>query len=89
MENKEIEIFYPKSQLAWRKWLEKNHLSKQAVWLVFYNKKSALKSITWSESVDVALCFGWIDSKKIKIDEGNVTSIFQQKKAEKYLVENQ
>jgi uncharacterized protein YdeI (YjbR/CyaY-like superfamily) len=80
MENKEIEIFYPKSQLAWRKWLEKNHLSKQAVWLVFYNKKSALKSITWSESVDVALCFGWIDSKKIKIDEETSHQFFSKRK---------
>jgi len=52
MQKNEIEIFYPKSQTAWRKWLEKNYLSKQAVWLVFYNKKSELKSITWSEAVD-------------------------------------
>jgi hypothetical protein len=34
------EIFYPKSTGEWRKWLEKNHLSKQAVWLVFYKKGS-------------------------------------------------
>lgn len=65
----EIEVFYPKTQADWRKWLEENHLSKKNVWLVFYNKNSKKKSITWSDAVDVALCFGWIDSKKIKIDE--------------------
>ncbi len=80
MEKKEIEIFYPKSQTAWRKWLEKNHLSKQAVWLVFYNKKSKIKSITWSEAVDIALCYGWIDSKKVKIDEETAHQFFSKRK---------
>lgn len=76
----ETEIFYPQSQAVWRKWLEKNHLSKEAVWLIFYNKKSALKSITWSEAVDVALCFGWIDSKKVKINEETAHQFFSKRK---------
>ncbi|MCH7415446.1 YdeI/OmpD-associated family protein [Belliella sp. R4-6] len=80
MEKKEIEIFYPKSQSAWRRWLEKNHLSKQAVWLVFHNKKSGLKSISWSEAVDMALCFGWIDSKKVKIDDNTAHQFFSKRK---------
>lgn len=77
----EPEIFYPKSTGEWRKWLEKNHLSKQAVWLVFYKKGSEKKSISWSESVDVALCFGWIDSKKIKIDEETSHQFFSRRKS--------
>lgn len=81
MENNEIDIFYAASVAAWRKWLVKNHLSKQAVWLVFYNKKSGIKSISWSEAVDVALCFGWIDSKKIKIDENSSHQFFSKRKA--------
>ena len=40
MQKDEIELFYPTSQPVWRKWIQENHLSKQAVWLVFYNKKS-------------------------------------------------
>jgi uncharacterized protein YdeI (YjbR/CyaY-like superfamily) len=80
MDAKGTEIFYPKTQTAWRKWLEKNHLSKQAVWLVFYNKKSGVKSITWSEAVDVALCFGWIDSKKVKVDEETAHQYFSKRK---------
>lgn len=74
------ETFYPASLAAWRKWLEKNHASKQSVWLVFYNKSSKKKSISWSESVDVALCFGWIDSKKIKIDEVTSHQFFSKRK---------
>jgi uncharacterized protein YdeI (YjbR/CyaY-like superfamily) len=80
MEKSETEIFYPKSQKAWRKWLEKNHHSQQSVWLVFYNKKSKIKSITWSEAVDVALCFGWIDSKKVKINEEKAHQFFSKRK---------
>jgi uncharacterized protein YdeI (YjbR/CyaY-like superfamily) len=81
MQEKEIEIFYPTSLADWRKWLAKNHLSKQSVWLVCYNKNSNKKSITWSESVDVALCFGWIDSKKIKIDDQRTHQFFSKRKA--------
>ncbi|PRD57131.1 YdeI/OmpD-associated family protein [Sphingobacterium gobiense] len=76
----ETEIFYPASQAAWRQWLEKNHLSKQSVWLVFYAKSSGKPSITWSESVDVALCFGWIDSKKIRIDNETAHQFFSKRK---------
>ncbi len=77
----EIEIFYPTSPTEWRKWLEKNHLSKQSVWLVCYNKNSGKKAITWTESVDVALCFGWIDSKKIKVDNERSHQFFSKRKA--------
>lgn len=54
MQKNETETFYPKNQTEWRAWLQENHLSKQAVWLVFYKKKSKFESLTWSEAVDVA-----------------------------------
>lgn len=81
MQKKEVEVFYPISLTAWRKWLVKNHLSKQAVWLVFFSKASNKESISWSNAVDVALCFGWIDSKKIKIDEERSHQFFSRRKA--------
>lgn len=77
---KKTVVFYPKTLAAWRRWLAKNHLSKQAVWLVFYTKKSARKSISWTDAVDVALCFGWIDSKKIKIDHETAHQFFSKRK---------
>lgn len=80
MQKDEIEIFYPASQAEWRLWLQQNHFSKKAVWLVFYNKKSKIKSITWSEAVDEALCFGWIDSKKISIDKDTSHQFFSKRK---------
>ncbi len=80
MQKIEIEIFYPPNLSAWRNWLEKNHQSKQAVWLVYYNKKSGIASISWSEAVDVALCFGWIDSKRISIDKESSHQFFSKRK---------
>ena len=77
----EVTIFYPTSVMAWRQWLEKNHLLKQSVWLVFYNKNSKKKSVSWSDAVDVALCYGWIDSKKIKIDPERSHQFFSKRKA--------
>ncbi len=62
MQKKEIETFYPTSGQEWRLWLKENHSSKQSVWLIYYKKKSTIPSLSWSEAVDEALCFGWIDS---------------------------
>lgn len=81
MQKDDVEIFYPAGKQAWREWLEKNHLSKQAVRLVFYIKSSDKKSITWSEAVEVALCFGWIDSKKVRIDEESSHQFFSKRKS--------
>lgn len=81
MQKDDIEIFYPANKQAWREWLEKNHLSRQAVRLVFYVKASEKKAITWSDAVDVALCFGWIDSKKVKIDEESSHQFFSKRKS--------
>lgn len=80
MEKNEIEIFYPKNQTEWRQWLQENHVTKQAVWLVYYNKKSKIESLTWSEAVDVALCFGWIDSKHVSIDKDTSHQFFTKRK---------
>ena len=81
MQKENIEIFYPPNLAAWRTWLENNHKNQQSVWLVFYRKSTGKPSITWSESVDMALCFGWIDSKQIKIDDERSHQFFSKRKA--------
>ncbi len=79
-EKQEPEIFYPKSPKEWRKWLEKNHDKKDAVWLMYYKKASGKPSLTWSEAVDQALCFGWIDSKHVGIDHESSKQYFCKRK---------
>lgn len=80
MPDKEIETYCPQSRTDWRKWLEKNHQSKQAVWLVYYRKKSNVPSLSWSEAVDEALCFGWIDSTRKTIDDFSFMQFFSKRK---------
>jgi uncharacterized protein YdeI (YjbR/CyaY-like superfamily) len=52
-----------------RAWLEENHASSQELWVGYYKKGSGKPSITWPESVDQALCFGWIDGLRRGIDD--------------------
>ena len=49
-------------------WLEKNHATATELWVGFYKKDSGKPSITWPESVDQALCFGWIDGIRKRVD---------------------
>jgi uncharacterized protein YdeI (YjbR/CyaY-like superfamily) len=52
-----------------RAWLEKNHATAAELWVGFYKRDSGRPSITWPESVDEALCFGWIDGIRKRVDE--------------------
>jgi uncharacterized protein YdeI (YjbR/CyaY-like superfamily) len=61
-------IFFA-TPVKWRAWLEKNHDSKSEVLVGFHRKSSGLPTMTWSEAVDQALCFGWIDGVRRSIDE--------------------
>ncbi len=77
---KEAEEICPKSEEEWREWLELNHKRKDAVWLVFYKKSNPNFNLSWSESVDQALCFGWIDSTKKTIDKERFKQYFSKRK---------
>lgn len=74
------DIIYPTDTAEWRLWLEQNHQTAHSVWVIFKKKASGKKSLTWSESVDVALCFGWIDSVKVKVDEESSRQYFSRRK---------
>lgn len=63
-------------QLEFRKWLEKHHLSEKELIVGFYKRNTGKPSMTWSESVDQALCFGWIDSVRRSIDENSYSIRF-------------
>jgi uncharacterized protein YdeI (YjbR/CyaY-like superfamily) len=76
----EIKTFYPKNNEAWRKWLEKNHVSENSVWFIFYKKASNIPTVKYSDAVDTALCFGWIDSKQLPIDAEKYMQFFGKRK---------
>src|SRR5439155_534136 len=55
------------TRAAWRAWLLRNHARKKEIWLVYHAKASGGSSISYNDSVDEAICFGWIDSTVKKL----------------------
>ena len=54
---------------AFETWLEKNHDNSNGFWLKIFKKNSGIKTISYAEALDVALCYGWIDGQKQAFDE--------------------
>ena len=77
---KKIETFYPTNRQKWRQWLQENHSTKQSIWVVMYKKNSGIPTITWSDAVDEAICFGWIDSTKRPVDHEKSIQYFSKRK---------
>jgi uncharacterized protein YdeI (YjbR/CyaY-like superfamily) len=65
---------------AFREWLEQNHAEADVLWVGYYKKGSGKPSLTWPESVDEALCYGWIDGVRKSIDELSYTIRFTPRK---------
>jgi uncharacterized protein YdeI (YjbR/CyaY-like superfamily) len=64
------------NQMEFREWLEKNHSEKNELYVGFYKLHTNKPSMTWSESVDQALCFGWIDGIRRSIDKESYCNRF-------------
>jgi len=64
-----MKLTFFKTQEEFRQWLEINHKSETELIVGFYKVGSRLPSMTWSQSVDQALCFGWIDGIRRSVDE--------------------
>ena len=69
-----------KTPADFRKWLASNHTRKSELLVGFYKKSSGKPSITWEESVDQALCFGWIDGIRKSRDDVSYTIRFTPRK---------
>lgn len=80
MPAKDTKVFNPANRQEWREWLEENHSVESAVWLIYHKKSSQLSNITWSEAVDEALCFGWIDSLARPLDADRYMQFFSRRK---------
>lgn len=63
-----MEPVFFKDKNEFRKWLNKNHDKEKEILVGYYKKGTGKENMTWSESVDVALCFGWIDGIRKSID---------------------
>jgi uncharacterized protein YdeI (YjbR/CyaY-like superfamily) len=64
-----VETVFAKDRAEWRKWLAKNFERADEIWLVFYKKASGKPTVSYDHAVEEALCFGWVDGMKKKLDE--------------------
>jgi uncharacterized protein YdeI (YjbR/CyaY-like superfamily) len=69
------------SSVGFRAWLEEHHEVRDVLWVGFWKKATGRDSITWEESVDVALCFGWIDGIRKRIDDEAYTIRFTPRRS--------
>ncbi|WP_104381438.1 YdeI family protein [Sphingobacterium sp. HMA12] len=77
---KEVQSISIHTHAEWRQWLVDNHLVEKSVWIICNTKNSGRPAVAWSELVDEALCFGWIDSTRKTIHKGSFKQLFSRRK---------
>lgn len=77
----EKEHLYFKNAQEWRAWLHDNHSASLGVYLIFYRVSSPFESMRWEEAVQVAICYGWIDSTVKRLDDERRRQLFVPRKA--------
>ena len=70
-----------KSASEFRAWLKSNHKQTEGIWLRMFKKDSGIESVNYSQALDQALCFGWIDGLKLPHDEKSWLQKFTPRKA--------
>jgi len=73
-------IFF-RSATGFRRWLQTHHETAPEVWVGFFKKDSGKQGLTYEEAVDQALCYGWIDGIKKRVDEDGYTHRFSPRRS--------
>ena len=76
-----MDPIYFKNPQEFRDWLDKNHDKVEEQWIGYFKKATGKPSMTWSESVDQAICYGWIDGIRRKLDENRTMQLIAPRKA--------
>lgn len=76
-----MDIRYFRSAAEFRRWLQKHGATATEVWVGFYRKDSDKSGISYADALDQALCFGWIDGIRKKVDADSYTNRFTPRKA--------
>lgn len=74
-----LELYF-KNDNEWRQWLHENHASSIGVYVIFYKVDHPIDSMRWEEAVQVALCYGWIDSTVKSLGDGKRRQYFCSRK---------
>lgn len=76
----EIQQYYFKRDTQWREWLHENHNQTEGIYLIFFTVAHENESMRWEEAVQVALCYGWIDSTVKSLGDGKRRQYFCPRK---------
>ncbi len=76
-----MDVMFFESPAKWREWLEANHATESEVIVGYFRAGVAKPGMSWKESVDEALCFGWIDGVRRKLDDESYCNRFTPRKA--------
>lgn len=76
-----MDLHYFKNRNEWHNWLQLNHESLDELWVVYYKKDSGKSGISYQETLEEAICFGWIDGLIRKIDDERYVRRFTQRRA--------
>jgi uncharacterized protein YdeI (YjbR/CyaY-like superfamily) len=77
---KSIATLDVRTRATWHAWLEKHHRRATEIWLVFHKKQTGAPSLDYEDSVEEALCFGWIDSLVRRLDDDRFARKFTPRK---------
>ena len=72
------------TRARFRAWLEKHHADRAELWIGFYKKSSGRRSVSYEEAVEEALCFGWIDGVRQRVDDSSYRQRFTPRKPKSY-----
>lgn len=74
------QTYFAKDRQEWRSWLEKHYDKEKNIWLIIYKKHVEKSGVPYKDSVEEALCFGWIDSTTKRIDDEKYVQRFSPRK---------
>jgi len=82
MSAKAITTLDIRTRREWRKWLREHHNLDSEIWLIFHKRDTGVKSLSYDEAVEEALCYGWIDSIVRRLDDARYARKFTPRKAD-------
>lgn len=74
-------IYHAENRSHWRSWLERNHATESGVWLCSWRSATGKPRCPYAEAVEEAICFGWIDSTAVVLDDERGLQLFTPRKA--------
>jgi uncharacterized protein YdeI (YjbR/CyaY-like superfamily) len=82
MPAKAIKTLDVRTRREWRRWLGEHHDSDSEIWLIFHNRHTGVRALSYDDAVEEALCYGWIDSLVRRLDDFRYARKFTPRKAD-------